>query len=185
MGVPWRTGRHDGHGHPSHGSIICSWIACSALLLNRRRHGFTFLIDVWHAGGRRCSNRRCYALFNRSADRRNLWRSRGDVSCSSRGHSEKPHNRSSFVCRDPESADPGDDTHPIEDEGTCDFAMVRWVLRHAPDFEHRSWCHRGLRSTINTTDDPKEDPMKVLTVFANPNPKSFCHAILEAVHQGT
>jgi NAD(P)H dehydrogenase (quinone) len=26
--------------------------------------------------------------------------------------------------------------------------------------------------------------MKVLTVYANPNPKSFCHAILERFTQG-
>ena len=23
-GLPWRTGRHDGDGHPPHGSIICT-----------------------------------------------------------------------------------------------------------------------------------------------------------------
>jgi NAD(P)H dehydrogenase (quinone) len=31
---------------------------------------------------------------------------------------------------------------------------------------------------------PEENDMKVLTVYANPNPRSFCHAILEQFSQG-
>ena len=147
MGAPWRTGWYDGDGHPPHGSIICSWIACSDMLLNRRRHGCAFLIDVWHAGGRRYSDRRCYSLFGRSAFRRNFWRSRGNVPCSSRWHPEEDYDRSNSVCRNPESTDPCDDPHTAENGDAYDLAMVRWLLRHASDYEHCSWGNRGVRAT--------------------------------------
>ena len=97
------------------GALLAAQTTGVAVLLHRWGYGFTFPGDVRHAGGRRCSNRRDYALCDRSAVRHTLWRSRDDVPCSSRGHPEEGHDRSVCVCGDPEPTDPGDDPHPVED----------------------------------------------------------------------
>jgi NAD(P)H dehydrogenase (quinone) len=45
-------------------------------------------------------------------------------------------------------------------------------------------CARKVGWFFKTASPPEEKKMKVLTVYANPNPKSFCHAVLERFSQG-
>ena len=84
-----------------------------------------------------------------------LWHGCNPSGCPSSEYSEKVRDPRSFVCRDPEPADPCDDPHPAEDDGTCDAAVVRWILRDAFDDGDCPWYSRGLRSAVGNCSKPQ------------------------------
>jgi len=112
-GLGWgfdrRTGRHDDHGPDPHGRFICTWIASSDMLLDRWKYRCAFLFDPRCGNGTRHSTGRAYALSGRTADRSNLWDTRGTGRRSTSENLEKEHHRSDYLRRDPEPANPGDD----------------------------------------------------------------------------
>ena len=80
------------------GSIICSWIASSDLLLDRWKYRCAFLFDAKHGDGTRHSNGYSNALSCRTGDRSNLWDGSGAGRSSAGEYSEKEHPLGDPLC---------------------------------------------------------------------------------------